>query len=1094
MSRNDKVVQQKNLKLSDVIDQAEALLESKGLKAVLDFAARCNASDGNIALGQARVLTNLASKIQLQDPGRALPLLEKSFELAPDFVTPRAMACSLYDRTGQQQKGRQAALFILESQGASPEQKLVAADYLVRFVADSKTALDAAHAAFEALGCPLRWASLVLEIALKTGDWALVPQLTQQLTQAHLDGKDDEANEKPRTHLLWCANEEHNLKVVKNWNRRQLPLPKEPLPAPEIEPLVGRRLRVGYLSSDFREHPTSRLVNGLFRHHDRNVVEPFLYCSGWDDKSDMRREVVSHFEHVHSVQGITDKAAAEMIRSHKIDVLVELNGPTRAQRMGILAYRPAPVQIDYLGWPGSVGGRVVDYVVGDAYTVPLGAEKAYPEKVIRLDATYQVNDYAAQPRQPKVSRASQGLPEGVPVLGMFNAINKVREDVWAVWMRIMREVPDAILWTLDPGEHGRVCIAKYTKAHGVLPKRIFIAPPKKQKEHLARMQCADLMLDPWPYGGHTTTADALFAGVPVLALEGTNFAGRVSGGLLRAAGLPELVQPDTDAYVAKAVSLLRNPVQLQRLHQYLRDMVRSTNALDARGKARQFEAAYKIALERVMAGKKPVHINLQMPPGKATSAVPAAEIVSASVPISVVDWSKYKVAVVTPYFRIDPEKLKRCCDSVARQTFKCDHILVADGEPQAMPQGVNVIHMVLPANVGNSGATPRGFGAQYAFVQGYDAVAFLDADNWYDPDHIEKAVHVLEDDAQDVVFARRHVIFPDGEILQVDDPQDKDGGHVDTNCYVFSKRVAYLMSVWAMYPKEFGVGEDRLMRKIIADKKLKTKLIDKKTVWYETNWGIHFSLAKKTPLVPLRSPKKSFKDNFCSKISSERFSDLSLDYKLITEKKIPKILHFVWIGDESNRPDDCIDTWKMKNPDWKIKIWGNDLYRETNWINKVHMDAMFKHHLCGVADMMRYEILYREGGITLDADSICLKSLDDKLLDGEAFAVWENEIARPGLICNAAIGSVPRNKFFANIIADIKHEVSVISHHPWITVGPKRLTDSYKKYQYQNLRICPSYYFYPRHFTGLIYNGDDVVYADQKWSSTQKTAPEMFRL
>lgn len=843
MSQNNKVVQQKNLKLSDVINQAEALLEGKGLKAVLDFAARCNASDGNIPLGQARVLTNLASKIQLQDPGRALPLLEKSFELAPDFVTPRAMACSLYDRTGQQQKGRQVALFILESQGASPEQKLVAADYLARFVADSKTALDAAHAAFEALGCPLRWASLVLEIALKTGDWALVPQLTQQLTQAHLDGKDDEANEKPRTHLLWCSNEEYNLKVIKNWNRRQLPLPKDPLPAPEIEPLVGRRLRVGYLSSDFREHPTSRLVNGLFRHHDRSVVEPFLYCSGWDDKSDMRREVVSHFEHVYSVQGMTDKAAAEMIRSHKIDVLVELNGPTRAQRMSILAYRPAPVQIDYLGWPGSVGGRVVDYVVGDAYTVPLGAEKAYPEKVIRLDATYQVNDYAAQPSLPKVSRASQGLPEGVPVLGMFNAINKVREDVWAVWMRIMREVPDAILWTLDPGEHGRTCMAKYTKAHGVLPKRIFIAPPKKQQDHLARMQCADLMLDPWPYGGHTTTADALFAGVPVLALEGQNFAGRVSGSLLRAAGLPELVQPDTDAYVAKAVSLLRQPVQLQRLHQYLRDMVRSTNALDARGKARQFEAAYKIALERVMAGKKPIHINLQMPPSSATATTPLR--VPEQVPDAVPRQRPQKIAVVTAYCNEDEATLQRCMSSVAGQTVPVVHYLVADGPGHPVVQGGDWLrHLTLGVRHGDYGDTPRGMGAAMALREGCDAVAFLDADNVYEPDHIERLLEAMVQHNTDVVVATRYFMRPDGSVLN---PQVEDGRHVDTNCFMLAGQALPLALNWLHIPRELGSVGDRVFWSAVAKQVPALVRHNKPTVGYTTLWPLHYKQQNEEP-------------------------------------------------------------------------------------------------------------------------------------------------------------------------------------------------------------------------------------------------------
>ena len=606
----------KNVKmgLPQVLEKAEELLQSKGLEAVLEFAGRCTPSKGDVKLGQARVLLHLASKIQLQDPSRALSFLERVFELSPDFMEARAMACSLYDRSGQAKKGRDAALFIIDSLLASPAQVLVACDYLVRFPPDSNKALDSAKKAFDTLQRPLRWASLVLEIALKTADWPTVRELTEQLRQAHEDGQDKVADEKPRTHVLWCADEAYNIKVLKNWSQRQLALPKD-TPGPiDIEPLAGRRLRVGYLSSDYREHPTSRLINGLFRHHDRKALELFMYCSGWDDKSEMRREIESHFDHIHSVQGMTDQAAAQMMRQHRLDILVELNGPTRAHRMGILAYRPAPVQIDYLGWPGTVGGRVVDYVVGDAYTVPKGAEKAYPEKIIRLDATYQVNDYAAQPALEPCSRQSQGLPEGIPVLGMFNAINKVRADVWEVWMRIMREVPDAILWMLDPGKHGRDNIARFTKAHGVAPKRIYIGHPKKQREHLSRMQCADLMLDPWPYGGHTSTSDALFAGVPVIALEGTNFAGRVSGGLLSAAGLGALVQPNVDAYVKTAVMLLRNPAELSRLKAHIEQNVKSANVFDARGKARQFEAAYRIALERAAKGLKPIHLKMEVAP------------------------------------------------------------------------------------------------------------------------------------------------------------------------------------------------------------------------------------------------------------------------------------------------------------------------------------------------------------------------------------------------------------------------------------------------------------------------------------------------
>lgn len=232
--------------------------------------------------------------------------------------------------------------------------------------------------------------------------------------------------------------------------------------------------------------------------------------------------------------------------------------------------------------------------------------------------------------------------------------------------------------------------------------------------------------------------------------------------------------------------------------------------------------------------------------------------------------NQYKVAVVTPYYRSDVEKLMRCCDSVAAQTIPCEHILVADGEAQAVFSKYAITHMVLPSNVGNSGATPRGFGGQYAFMQGYDLVAFLDADNWFEPEHLEKAIHALEQEQADLVLAKRNIVFPDGEVLQHDDPQDAAGTHVDTNCYVFSKKCAYLMAVWTMWPKEFGVGEDRVMLKVIRSKKLKAAKISDKTVWYESNWAIHYALAHKTPVVPLRKPSHSVHKDWDEKLFFSR--------------------------------------------------------------------------------------------------------------------------------------------------------------------------------------------------------------------------------
>lgn len=200
---------------------------------------------------------------------------------------------------------------------------------------------------------------------------------------------------------------------------------------------------------------------------------------------------------------------------------------------------------------------------------------------------------------------------------------------------------------------------------------------------------------------------------------------------------------------------------------------------------------------------------------------------------------------------------------------------------------------------------------------------------------------------------------------------------------------------------------------------------------------------------------------------------------------IPKILHFIWVGDESKRPDNCIQTWVQHNPLWSVKVWGNAELANTKWINSAHMRQMATRELNGVADMMRWEILFSEGGFLIDADSICLRALDEELLNLEAFACWESEVARPGLIAAGYFACSAGNSFVHQIIQDIHNEPSVIHKMAWETVGPQRLTESYRRYQYQALHILPSHYFIPEHFSGIIYNGPGPVYASQKWGSTK---------
>lgn len=208
---------------------------------------------------------------------------------------------------------------------------------------------------------------------------------------------------------------------------------------------------------------------------------------------------------------------------------------------------------------------------------------------------------------------------------------------------------------------------------------------------------------------------------------------------------------------------------------------------------------------------------------------------------------------------------------------------------------------------------------------------------------------------------------------------------------------------------------------------------------------------------------------------------------------IPKCFHFIWVGDETRRPDNCIQTWRDAHPGWEFRLWGNAELEGRDWINAHHMTQMAPRELNGVADMMRWEILLEHGGLVFDADSICLRPLDDTMLDCDAFACWESEIARPGLIAAGYFGCTAGNAFVKRIVEDIAASPSVIGDMAWKTVGPQRLTDCYRKFVYTPLRIYPSHMFIPRHFTGVTYGGSDPVYAHQLWGSTLRIYEDMHK-
>lgn len=593
------------------------------------------------------------------------------------------------------------------------------------------------------------------------------------------------------------------------------------------------RIRLAYLSADFHHHATAYLMAELFERHDRSRFEVHAFSYGPESAGEMRQRLTAAFDRFEDVRGISDAEVARMLREREIDIAIDLKGYTADTRCGILAYRPCPVQVSYLGYPGTLGAAFIDYIVADPVVIPPGAEPFYTEQVVRLPDSYQPNDRTRRIADSTPPRSGHGLPETGFVFCCFNSNYKITPAVFDIWMRLLHRVPGSVLWLLEGNGEAAANLRREAARRGIDPARLVFAPRAGLPDHLARHRHADLFLDTLPVNAHTTASDALWAGLPVLTCLGEAFAARVAGSLLHAAGLPELVTGNLDDYETMAFRLATRPDELAALKQRLAANRLTCPLFDTDRYRRHLEQAFLLMRERAEQGLAPVRLEID---AGAEAPVTAAE----------------------------------------------------------------------------AGIAP-------------------------------------------------------------------------------------------------------------------------------------------------------------------------------VANRIPKILHIVWVGDESRRPDNCIRTWIDRNPGWQVRIWGNRELMETPWTNSRHIQAMSKREWNGVADLMRWEILYRHGGFAVDADSVCVRPLPDWLLECEAFACWENELARPGLIAAGYVASVAGNPFLARIIEDIHRQDSVVHDMAWKTVGPQRLTEAYRKYRYSGLTLLPSHFFIPGHFSGVKYTGNGPVFAHQEWASTLRS-------
>lgn len=500
----------------------------------------------------------------------------QALRLAPGFAQPRINLGLLYERRGDLDAA--IAEWGQVEEHSQPDQpnleptRLQALNHLGR-------ALEGAHRYAEALGYLTKSLSIdhnqpdvvhhMVFMRERVCAWPIYstvglvgPEMMRQCTSAlaMLSLSDD-----PEAQL------EAALTYVKKKVHSDVP----PL-APE-HPYQHEKIRIAYCSSDFCLHPVSMLTAELFELHNRDCFEVYGFCWSREDGSPLRQRVIKAMDHFIRIDKLDDESAAKLIREREIDILIDLQGQTLGARANLLAFRPAPIQITYLGLPATTGLPSIDYVIADRFLIPEEHARFYSEKPLYLPDVYQVSDRKRLNGTPP-SRLDCGLPQDGFVFCSFNNNFKFTPDIFAVWMNILGRVPDSVLWLLSDNPWAEENLRKEAEACGISANRLVFCTRTSPEEYLARYSLADLFLDTFPFNAGTTANDALWMGLPLLTCSGRSFASRMAGALLNAAGLEELITYSLDDYQEKAVSFASSNQDRQRIREHL-EHVRESGVL-----------------------------------------------------------------------------------------------------------------------------------------------------------------------------------------------------------------------------------------------------------------------------------------------------------------------------------------------------------------------------------------------------------------------------------------------------------------------------------------------------------------------------------
>jgi predicted O-linked N-acetylglucosamine transferase (SPINDLY family) len=365
------------------------------------------------------------------------------------------------------------------------------------------------------------------------------------------------------------------------------------------------RIRVAYLSADFYDHPVAHLCAQLFELHDRKRFEVIGVSFGPDDRSELRARIVKALDRFYDIRSVSDYDAAKLLNDLHVDIAVDLTGHTQGGRLGVLAHRPAPIQVNYLGYPGTMGANFIDYIIADRFVIPPEQQQHYSEKVVYLPDTFQANDSKRPVPRDAPSRATVGLPDNAFVFCCFNNSYKVTPAIFEIWTRLLREVEGSVLWMVASDASVERNLRRETDERGIASHRIIFAPRVRYLDYLAQYQLADLFLDTIPFNGGTTASDALWSGLPIVTCSGEAFAARMAGSLLNAVGLPEMVTANLADYEALALKLARDPAMLAEIKAKLARNRDTTPLFDTARFTRHIEAAYTTMWEKWQRGEAP---------------------------------------------------------------------------------------------------------------------------------------------------------------------------------------------------------------------------------------------------------------------------------------------------------------------------------------------------------------------------------------------------------------------------------------------------------------------------------------------------------